>query len=522
MPLNGTFTARIYDRVGTDITPQSGADPTNPNRIFYSGYGFKAGQVGVNIFGPESVEIPDTNSISLTQGQTQRVLIGALWVREYDDNAIATNPSNEFNEGNGIAWMGPGEGRLNGGAPNALRFKIDYTLNIGGESRTETFTIVPNPIPGRYNDNGTSDSAPPDSSLPKDTFVVDYEIPADSREIQLADGTRLRLDLERTVVTDNALDTFVGEFVAEAPLIYAGVTLLDVPDDFPDDSSTTASLAAGTPRTGNIESEGDADWFKVQLTAGNTYTVALRGAATAAGTLDDPHVYLYNASGQLVAEDDDTGDGFDSLLTYRPTASGTYFVAAREHNDDATGTYRLALNAFAPPRPTTGNDNLTGTPGNDVIDALAGDDTVDALAGDDRVSGSAGRDTLLGRGGFDTLGGGKDKDTLTGGTEADIFDFNAAGDSGPGSTKRDVITDFNQAEGDVIDLATIDAKTTTGGNQAFTFIGSSPLSAPGQIRANDLGSTVVLQANVNANKAADLEIEVRNFTGSFVASNFVL
>ena len=43
--------------------------------------------------------------------------------------------------------------------------------------------------------------------------------------------------------------------------------------------------------------------------------------------------------------------------------------------------------------------------------------------------------------------------------------------------------DFNHAEGDLIDLKTIDADVLAVGNQAFSFIGTAGFSgAPGEIR----------------------------------------
>jgi Ca2+-binding RTX toxin-like protein len=65
---------------------------------------------------------------------------------------------------------------------------------------------------------------------------------------------------------------------------------------------------------------------------------------------------------------------------------------------------------------------------------------------------------------------------MTGGTGADSFRFTALADSVVG-TSRDLITAFSQAEGDRIDLATIDANTRLSGNQAFAFIGDPLLSS---------------------------------------------
>jgi hypothetical protein len=62
------------------------------------------------------------------------------------------------------------------------------------------------------------------------------------------------------------------------------------------------------------------------------------------------------------------------------------------------------------------------------------------------------------------------------------------------------------------------------GDQAFSFIGTSAFgaNATGQLRANDLGSTVVLQGSTDADRSAEFEVEVRDFTGTFASADFVL
>jgi Ca2+-binding RTX toxin-like protein len=71
---------------------------------------------------------------------------------------------------------------------------------------------------------------------------------------------------------------------------------------------------------------------------------------------------------------------------------------------------------------------------------------------------------------------------MFGGTGADTFDFNTSLDSAKGSL-RDVIRDFDRAEGDVIDLSGIDANTKKGGEQAFKFIGKQSFhDTPGELR----------------------------------------
>ena len=59
--------------------------------------------------------------------------------------------------------------------------------------------------------------------------------------------------------------------------------------------------------------------------------------------------------------------------------------------------------------------------------------------------------------------GGLGKDTFSGGSGCDLYDLNAVAESGVGTTKRDVIKDFDHLVDDV-DLMGIDADTSIAGN----------------------------------------------------------
>jgi hypothetical protein len=121
-----------------------------------------------------------------------------------------------------------------------------------------------------------------------------------------------------------------------------------------------------------------------------------------------------------------------------------------------------------------GNDTLNGGGGNDTLKGGTGQDTLNGETGNDVLFGGTGNDTLNGGSGNDTLFGGNGKDSLTGGTGNDTYDFNSISESPFGSPK-DVVTGFagnGSAEGDRIDLSTIDANVTAPGNQAFIWGGS--------------------------------------------------
>lgn len=160
--------------------------------------------------------------------------------------------------------------------------------------------------------------------------------------------------------------------------------------------------------------------------------------------------------------------------------------------------------------------------GNNAANTIEGNDYPDAnIVDDDKLYGMGGNDFLFGYRGDDVLTGGMGKDTLSGGLGRDIYDFNLIAESVVG-LNRDVISNFTHGPtGDDIDLSTIDARTDLSGNQAFTFRGSLAFSgAAGQLRVTDLVNTCLVQADVNGDGTADLEVTVR--VASLSASDFIL
>ncbi|MBN8490197.1 MAG: hypothetical protein J0M00_02030, partial [Burkholderiales bacterium] len=148
----------------------------------------------------------------------------------------------------------------------------------------------------------------------------------------------------------------------------------------------------------------------------------------------------------------------------------------------------------------TGTTSINGT-GNSLANSLTGN------SGNNLLVGNSGNDSLDGGAGNDTLRGGAGVDTLTGAAGNDIFDFDAASESGVGVGLRDIITDFVRGQ-DRIDLSGIDARTGASGNQTFGFIGTAAFSAAAQVRYFYDGSNTILQANVGGSNgnAADFEV----------------
>ncbi|MDW5328463.1 PPC domain-containing protein [Plantactinospora sp. KLBMP9567] len=86
--------------------------------------------------------------------------------------------------------------------------------------------------------------------------------------------------------------------------------------------TTTAAIGDG-PHGSTGSGSGDFDFYEVTGTAGQTLTVDID---TPAGELDSV-VLLYDAEGELIALNDDSPEGLDSLLVHQFAADGTYYVA---------------------------------------------------------------------------------------------------------------------------------------------------------------------------------------------------
>ncbi|CAO3413485.1 hypothetical protein [Azospirillum endophyticum] len=166
------------------------------------------------------------------------------------------------------------------------------------------------------------------------------------------------------------------------------------------------------------DTNGSADVFMKDLTSGALTLVSLSPDGQTAGGADwgDP-----------------AGVSFDgSRVAYSSAAPGL-------SPDDANGPL---LDVFVATLGTEAGRKIGGTRRADTLTGGDGDDTLCGWSGNDLLAGGAGDDLLF---------GGRGKDTLTGGEGADLFVIGGSrGWSGGG---RDLVTDFDFAEGDRIGLA---------------------------------------------------------------------
>ena len=154
-------------------------------------------------------------------------------------------------------------------------------------------------------------------------------------------------------------------------------------DDFSSTTSTSGRVAVGGTASGNIETAHDRDWFAVELVAGRTYTIDLRGSATDDGTLSDPRLYgIHDADRNVFVDstDDDGGDGRNSRVTFTATESGTHYIAAGAFGS-RQGTYTVEVTDNSPadtdsqtdtPTPTDADATRTGAVDLGNITALQG------------------------------------------------------------------------------------------------------------------------------------------------------
>ena len=208
--------------------------------------------------------------------------------------------------------------------------------------------------------------------------------------------------------------------------------------------------------------------------AGHDMTEMDLGDDDAVGGTDDDADTMGMKRGLYGGAGDDTlngGAGMDMLDGGSGNDTVTY---AASMSADAAGvtvnlgtTIDLGTNGATDPGETPGlgvgddaqGDQLTG------IENLVGSDSNDLLVGNrgaNTLTGGMGQDTLVGGGGDDVLiagSGGTDAtaeataQVLIGGTGADTFVFTGEAEGSPPAEAADRIRDFNQSDGDKIDLS---------------------------------------------------------------------
>lgn len=273
--------------------------------------------------------------------------------------------------------------------------------------------------------------------------------------------------------------------------------------DYADYSNSPGAVVVnlGTSKGGGSDAQGDI-FYDIEHITGSAFGDILIGSGDAniihGGGGDDQIFGLGGADildGGAGADYLDGGDGSDTL-DYRDSASGVMvnLTTGTGASGEAEGdTY----------------DSIEQVYGSKFGDTLIGDANANTLYGGE------GADMLFGGGGQDILfGGGGGQDTLTGGAGADSFSFHNSFYTGNPPT---FITDFSQADGDVIDLI-----QGFGSPPAFSFIGTAGFSGTAwELRYEQVAGETIVSGDANGDGVGDFEIHCIG-TINLTANDFIL
>ena len=318
--------------------------------------------------------------IDLEGSPTGEGTLGNPYLRGiHDDNGdlIADTANNDG--GNGLNSM------VNFVAPATAT----YYIAAGGLGTSRgTYKLSVTAVEDDYSaDTGTDGSVTVGGSATGD---IEYADDHDWFAVELEANTKYRIDLEgsptgegtlgdpylRGIHDDNG-DLIAGtandddgdglnslvEFVAPATATYyiaAGsynrywgpsrgtykLSVTAVEDDYTADTGTTGAVTVGGSTTGELEYDGDRDWFAVALEADKTYRIDVKGdtADDYGGTLHNPSFSMHDSSGNAInlAADDNSGVGLNArLAAFAPDTDGTYYVEVGDPG--GLGTYTVAV-----------------------------------------------------------------------------------------------------------------------------------------------------------------------------------
>ena len=105
-------------------------------------------------------------------------------------------------------------------------------------------------------------------------------------------------------------------------------------DDHGNSRETATEVAIPSSTDGRLEPAGDSDYFRFVLQQTDAVGFYSSGST-------DTHGLLYNANGNLIDEDDDSGTVYNFRIDPITMSAGTYFLEVRGINPSTTGSYSL-------------------------------------------------------------------------------------------------------------------------------------------------------------------------------------
>jgi Ca2+-binding RTX toxin-like protein len=270
------------------------------------------------------------------------------------------------------------------------------------------------------------------------------------------------------------------------------------------------SLGDGIKLTGIAAIDGGAGNDTITGSSGNDTIVGGSGNDSLNGGLGDDVFQIAASAGTDTINGGDAA-GYDVIKVAASNVSITF--GSWSNIDEVSAG--VGDGAFTGTR-------IVGTAGNNVIDFSAANlaNPGIKLTGIAAIDGLAGNDVIRGTNGADTIVGGSGADTLTGGGGADVFDYNLVAESRGGTL--DQILDFTDGV-DLIDFRDIDGNSLQAGDQALKFIGEDAFSGGlGELRYEKVGNITRLLIDLDGNKVADMEIQLKDFGGTLTDLDFLL
>lgn len=246
----------------------------------------------------------------------------------YDLSNYTTDLSIDLSPG-GYSTFSSQQRAYLGGGPNGgyARGNVFNALQYNGDARS----LIENAIGGSGNDTfaGNIANNSINGGIGTDSFIF-----AGNRSL----FTFTESDGNSYVVNGNSQGT--DSLSSIERFVFNDIT---VTDDRMGGVSTSGIISADNSNvTGEVQFSGDRDWFAVTLQAGHNYLINERGSPSGGGTLFDTYVRLHNSAGTVLAGDDDSGRGLESVLAVHVSTSGTYYVDGSAFGG-GLGTYSLSV-----------------------------------------------------------------------------------------------------------------------------------------------------------------------------------
>ncbi|MDX2142904.1 MAG: zinc-dependent metalloprotease family protein [Rhodospirillaceae bacterium] len=109
---------------------------------------------------------------------------------------------------------------------------------------------------------------------------------------------------------------------------------------------TSCNISLGTPANGQIKRPGGGyENFRLSLTAGQAYTIDVKGSSTGDGTLVRPYVYIFDTSGTVVKDGGGGGTGTNARLSFTPATTGNHTIQVTVYiYTNNAGTFTVTVN----------------------------------------------------------------------------------------------------------------------------------------------------------------------------------